>query len=133
VAPKAAPVAVKAAAPAAAKPVAPVAIKTAASKPPAPLNTKSASKKPGTVETQFLLREESAQQVFLCGEFNQWTPGATPMTRQQGGAWLAKLALPPGRYQYKFVVDGQWMPDHEASESVFNEHGSLNSVIEIKG
>ena len=142
-APKSAPVVVKTAAPVAAKTSAPAVVKAAtpvvtkpsapvAAKPAAPAKAKANPEKPGTPETRFLLHEENAHQVFLCGEFNQWSPEATPMIRQPNGAWLAKLALPPGRYQYKFIVDGQWVPDREARESVFNEYGSLNSVIEVK-
>ena len=33
---------------------------------------------------------------------------------------------------YKFVVDGNWTHDPNARENVANEHGSLNSVTEIR-
>jgi len=54
------------------------------------------------------------------------------MNRQNGGLWETSLALPPGRYEYKFVVDGQWLPDPNAHENVFNAHGTLNSVVEVR-
>ncbi len=41
------------------------------------------------------------------------------------------LALLPGRYEYKFVVDGHWIPDPNALENVLNPHGTLNSVMEV--
>jgi 1,4-alpha-glucan branching enzyme len=55
------------------------------------------------------------------------------MKRQADGHWEASLALPPGRYQYKFVVDGQWLPDPNAHELIPNDFGSLNSVMEVRG
>jgi 1,4-alpha-glucan branching enzyme len=54
------------------------------------------------------------------------------MKRRGDGQWETTLALEPGRYQYKFVVDGKWTHDPNARENVTNEHGSLNSVIEIR-
>ena len=53
------------------------------------------------------------------------------MIQQSAGRWETKLALPPGRYEYKFVVDGEWIADPEARFFVQNEHGSRNSVIEV--
>jgi hypothetical protein len=36
------------------------------------------------------------------------------------------------RYEYKFVRDGEWMPDLLAHENVWNRQGTLNSVIEVR-
>ena len=85
-----------------------------------------------TVRVTFALLEPHARRVSLCGGFNAWSPGATPMSRQEDGLWETSLALPPGRYEYKFVVDGQWRPDPNAHENVFNAHGTLNSVVEVR-
>jgi 1,4-alpha-glucan branching enzyme len=71
--------------------------------------------------------------VAVSGEFNQWSADATPMIRQGDGAWKTTLALPPGRHQYKFVVDGHWMPDPNAREQVADGFGAVNSVIEVGG
>jgi hypothetical protein len=85
-----------------------------------------------TVRTVFALFEPNAKQVSLSGDFNAWSPDAAPLKQGEKGQWEITLALPPGRYQYKFVVDGQWLADSSASENVFNPFGSLNSVIEIR-
>jgi hypothetical protein len=87
---------------------------------------------PRAVHAAFVLFEPEATQAFLCGEFNAWSPAATPMKRQADGHWHTTVALPPGRYQYKFVVDGQWLPDPNAQEFVSNEFGTLNSVMEVR-
>ena len=48
------------------------------------------------------------------------------------GLWEKRLVLPPGHYEYKFVVDGSWTQDPEAAENVPNILGSLNSVVEVR-
>ena len=83
------------------------------------------------IAVTFVLPEPDAKHVSLSGEFNGWSPDATPLQRHEGGHWETTIALAPGRYQYKFVVDGQWIPDPLASEHVRNQHGTLNSVIEV--
>ena len=87
---------------------------------------------PQTVQATFVLFDPRATQVSLCGEFNEWSPAAAPMNRQADGHWQTTLALRPGRYQYKFVVDGQWLPDPNGQAFVPNDFGSLNSLIEVR-
>jgi 1,4-alpha-glucan branching enzyme len=87
---------------------------------------------PGTREVLFALLDPDAKQVWLSGEFNGWAADATPMNRRQGGQWESVVKLACGRYEYKFVVDGQWLPDPMAAENVLNAHGTLNSVIHVK-
>lgn len=85
-----------------------------------------------TVKVTFVLLDLGAKQVALCGDFNGWASDATPMKRKEGGHWETTVSLAPGRYQYKFIVDGQWAPDPLAHENVWNQHGTLNSVIEVR-
>jgi len=47
------------------------------------------------------------------------------------GQWLKEAFLPPGKYEYCLVVDGQWMPDPLARESVPNPFGGSNSVLNV--
>ena len=85
----------------------------------------------GRAKASFVLFEPNARQVSLSGDFNGWSREQTPMTRRTDGSWEASLALAPGRYEYKFIVDGQWIPDPLAAEQAWNAHGSLNSVIRV--
>ena len=80
----------------------------------------------------FVLLDLGAKQVALSGDFNGWSPDATPMKRHEDGHWETTVELAPGRYQYKFVVDGRWKVDPAAQNHVPNEHGSLNSVVEVR-
>jgi 1,4-alpha-glucan branching enzyme len=92
----------------------------------------SAAQSPPALRAIFAFHAPDAQRVCLCGEFNEWSPEAAPMSRQGDGKWETALLLPPGRYQYKFFADGQWLTDPNAPESVPNIHGSLNSVLEVR-
>ena len=89
-------------------------------------------KPPQTVKVTFVLLEPGAKQVFLCGEFNGWASDATPMKRDDAGHWETTLALAPGRYEYKFVVDGNWKHDPLARVNVWNQNGTLNSVAQVR-
>jgi hypothetical protein len=83
------------------------------------------------VNVSFTLIRPDARRVSLCGEFNGWSPEAGPMTRDDDGNWEAIVALRPGRYEYKFLVDGEWLPDPVVQETVPNNYGSRNSVIKV--
>ena len=87
---------------------------------------------PPKVKVTFVVVDLGAKQVSLSGEFNGWSPNATPMKRHQDGHWETTVDLAPGRYQYKFIVDGHWIPDPHAHEKVWNRHGTLNSVVEVR-
>ena len=54
------------------------------------------------------------------------------MKRQADGHWATTIALAPGRYEYKFIVDGHWIPDPLVHEHVWNQQGTLNSVVEVR-
>ena len=60
--------------------------------------TKTPAKKGGTTKVTFELPGEYAgEQVCLCGEFNSWSPDATPMTKRKDGRFSATLTLPQGQ------------------------------------
>jgi 1,4-alpha-glucan branching enzyme len=84
---------------------------------------------PSARATRFELVRPEAHAVFLAGSFNDWHPTTFPMLSGDGGKWVKELALPPGRYEYLFVVDGVWVADLAVSESVPNPHGGVNSII----
>ena len=73
----------------------------------------------------------TAESVAIAGTFNEWQPNATPMIALGQGRWAKDLALPPGDYEYCLVVDGQWTPDPQATESVPNPFGGVNSVRKV--
>lgn len=88
----------------------------------------------GMVTVRFVLVAPDAQRVSVAGTFNQWSPIATPLVRDNGGGtWSATLALAPGEHQYAFVVDGaRWVPDPTAPavDDGFGA-GRRNSVLTL--
>lgn len=85
-----------------------------------------------TVEVEFVLDRSEAKEVCICGEFNSWRPHDHQLIGYSGGdVWKTKLKLQPGRYEYKFLVDGEWVHDPNACENVPNEFGTLNSVVNV--
>ena len=88
--------------------------------------------------TVFYCDSDIAQKIFLAGSFNDWNPGATPMVREGSRHWAVTLPLAPGRYEYKFVVDGEWCCEPgctavgvQCPNCVMNEFGTMNRLVEV--
>jgi 1,4-alpha-glucan branching enzyme len=78
---------------------------------------------------EFRLFAPEAQEVCLAGDFSNWQPEKCLMRRFKDGTWKMKLKLTPGRYEYRFVVDGQWWTDPENPQRQENPFGQENSVL----
>lgn len=89
--------------------------------------TKGATKK-----IEFKLIAPYANSVSIAGDFNNWDTNANQMKKDWKDDWAATLNLKPGRYEYKFFVDGTWQNDPSCSACVPNQFGSTNCVIEVK-
>ena len=72
----------------------------------------------------------SPAEVFLAGQFNNWSTDASPMTAVDG-RFEVSLLLSVGRYQYKFVADGQWITDETADDFHPDGYGGQNSVVVV--
>ena len=70
-----------------------------------------------------------AREVNVAGNFNNWRPEATALKNTGAGKWAVRLRLRSGQYEYRFVVDGQWREDAQATQRVANPHGGFNSVV----
>lgn len=95
------------------------------------LNKKLGSAAPPPAHFEFL--HPTAARVGVAGTFNDWRPEATPMVSLGAGRWVKELVLPPGVYEYRLVVDGEWMTDPRSSETAINPFGETNSVLKVKG
>lgn len=75
----------------------------------------------------------SGATVHLCGEFNDWSKTATPMSRRKDGRFSVSLILETGRsYRYRYLVDGsRWENDWTADSYAPNEFGGDDSVVEL--
>ena len=97
------------------------------------LETKASTAKPPHREVDFVLECNGVERVYVCGDFNNWRPTSLRMIgNADAGLWEKRLTLSPGRYEYKFVVDGKWLHDPDAQENVSNIYGSLNSVVQVQ-
>jgi 1,4-alpha-glucan branching enzyme len=92
-------------------------------------STKLDAPKAGRVS--FELIKPDAKNVCVAGSFNDWKPEKAPLVPMGNGRWVGDLAVKPGRYEYLFVVDGQWMPDPNAKETVQNPFGGRNSILGV--
>ena len=99
-------------------------------RPVAPKGTRT-NQRPVEKPVEFMLHVPQARSVAVVGTFNDWDVNRTPMSPSPGGAWKATVWLPAGRYEYRFVADGQWTSDPNAGECVQNSFGSTNSVLVV--
>lgn len=72
----------------------------------------------------------SAASVSVAGSFNQWDPERNRLASPDSkGVWTITLPLPPGRYEYRFVINNnEWVLDHSAP-STDDGMGDKNSLV----
>ncbi|MHB1155743.1 MAG: isoamylase early set domain-containing protein [Phycisphaerales bacterium] len=80
----------------------------------------------------FELIRPRASEVFLAGDFNGWSPHATPMRLNSAGLWQCELTLPPGVYRFRYRADGQWLTDYAAFGVQRNPLGDFDSVLLVE-
>jgi 1,4-alpha-glucan branching enzyme len=73
-----------------------------------------------------------ARVVFVAGSFNGWQQSSMPLQKQAGDRWVVELMLDPGKYEYRFVVDGEWTDDPLSSAYVSNPFDGLNGVLLVE-
>jgi 1,4-alpha-glucan branching enzyme len=106
-------------------------VKTAAIKPQPAKIVSTGPSFPKTSRVSLELIKPGAKKVCVAGSFNGWKPEKAPLVPVGDGHWVGNLAVDPGRYEYLFVVDGQWLPDPNAKETVQNPYGGQNSVLTV--
>jgi 1,4-alpha-glucan branching enzyme len=79
----------------------------------------------------FSLDAPNAQVVILMGDFNQWNEKTHPMKKGDDSGWKKFIMVPPGRYEYRFLVDGEWGNDPNNSQVCSNSFGTLNNFLVV--
>ena len=79
----------------------------------------------------FSVEAKIAKEVVLIGDFNDWNPKTHPMKNGGNGRWKRVVTIPPGRYEYKFLVDGKWTEDPRNDQKSPNCFGTFNSVLNV--
>jgi len=76
---------------------------------------------------------EGVSQLYVVGDFNNWSINQTPLTQAADGSWSMALTLNGGQdYQFRYFADGlTWHNDWQADGYVANEYGTDNSVISL--
>ena len=77
--------------------------------------------------------EESAEEVQLLGDFNQWGEKKRQfLKKRKDGSFSLTLNLKPNQsYQFRYLVDGSWVTDVEADNMIWNSFGSQNALVEV--
>jgi len=76
----------------------------------------------------FVFAAPDAQSVVLAGDFTGWDANPKKMKKGKDGIWKVTVSLAPGRYEYRFIVDGQWKDDPQCMERCPNAYGGENCV-----
>jgi len=85
-------------------------------------------------EIPFSVSAPQAHEVYLAADFNGWrTDQSSRMERADNGTWMKRFKLTPGRYHYRFVIDGKWVEDPDNPTKEMNPFGEMNSLLEIAG
>ncbi len=79
---------------------------------------------------QFAYNAPEAQSVVVTGTFCDWQEGY-PLKKDRKGVWKTTLSLVPGRYEYRFLVDGTWCDDPQCTERVPTPFGTENCVLNV--
>ncbi|MBI4398768.1 MAG: isoamylase early set domain-containing protein [Candidatus Omnitrophica bacterium] len=69
--------------------------------------------------------------VQVAGTFNNWDQNLGVLRKDAKGTWSGAFELRPGRYEYRFLIDGNWENDQNHFEIVPNAFGTFNNVLEV--
>ncbi len=78
----------------------------------------------------FIVPAEQANSVSVAGEFNEWDTNATKLKKLKNGTFKGTVDLPKdNRFEFKYVVDGQWTNDDEADGYQWSDYASANNSV----
>jgi enterochelin esterase-like enzyme len=72
-----------------------------------------------------------AEAVAIYGSFNNWIQTKNYCAKE-GDGWVCRLDLAPGKYTYRFLVDGVGLTDPTNSATEVDGNGHVDSVIVIR-
>ena len=83
-------------------------------------------------KVDFKLFAPESQNVFLAADFNNWDPNSHPLKKNSKGEWRISVGLSPGRYECRFLVDGEWRNDPNCNAFTSNPFGGENCVLVLE-
>lgn len=82
--------------------------------------------------TTFRLKgHPKARLVAVAGSFNDWNQSQV-ICGKEADEWVCRIDLAPGKYTYKFIVNGDWLLDPDNPDTEEDERGITNSVLVVK-
>lgn len=79
----------------------------------------------------FIVDAPEAKEVVVTGDFTRWALDQILLARDEDGRWRGSVTLPPGEYQYRLRIDGQWRDHPDAPRRVANPFGSENCLLTV--
>jgi hypothetical protein len=79
-------------------------------------------------QVEFKLKNISAAQVEIVGDFTNWQP---VKLKNRNGYWETKFYLKPGLYRYVYIIDKKIYFLEPGKEVLEDDFGNKNSVIVI--
>jgi 1,4-alpha-glucan branching enzyme len=95
------------------------------------MSSQKQNKKAQKRRITFKLEASEAKEAILAGDFNSWDVKKHRMKMDVKGRWTKIVNLTPGRYEYKFLVDGEWKNDPNNDQVVPNSFGTLNNHLTV--
>ncbi len=68
---------------------------------------------------------------MVTGTFCDWQTDSLHLRKVKKGVWKRTLSLPPGRYEYRFLVDGEWHDDPKCTDRAPNAFGTENCILHV--
>ena len=74
-----------------------------------------------------------AHAVSVAGDFTGWQESPVSLKKGKDGSWTKTVTLPPGKYEYRLLVDGEWRDDPQCAQRQPNQFGTENCVCVVNG
>lgn len=87
-----------------------------------------AKSKTGKKKVTFSYAAPEAETVLLAGDFTGWQQAPLSLKKDKSGLWSKTISLPPGRYEYRLLVNGEWRDDPQCPNRQPNQFGGQNCV-----
>ena len=82
------------------------------------------------VEIIYTHIDDTSADVNVIGSFNDWTEPGDPMTKNADGVWEFRYtAFADDEIQYKFFIDGNYVPDANAPDEKDDGFAGMNGLI----
>lgn len=93
--------------------------------------TRKPSSTAGKKRVIFQVQAPPGSEVSVAGTFNRWEPRNHLLKETKEGRFTRAVYLPPGRVEYKYMINGEWQLDPECHQLAPNEYGTSNCVLVV--